>query len=213
MTTQLGLYNGALRILGERKLASLTENREPRRLLDEAWASGATEGQIRLCLEMGQWTFATRTVRIDYSPSVDPSFGYRYAFDYPADWVRTVGVFSDEYCTHPLLEYATERRYWYASQQTIYVQYVSSHTTYGGDLSLWPELFIQTVQAALAMEIAPNLTQSEGKVQKAEQAWQKALSATKSNDAMERPTAFTPPGSWTLSRRSSGLRSSLSDRR
>lgn len=212
MTSQLDLYNGALRILGERKLASLSENREPRRLLDEAWASGASEGQVRLCLEMGQWTFATRTVQLDYSPSVSPDFGYRYAFDFPEDWVRTIGVYSDSNCIQPLLQYVAERRYWYAPQQTIYVQYVSSHSTYGGDMSLWPELFIQTVQAALAMEIAGNLTQSEGKVQKAEKAWAKALSLTKSNDAMERPTTFTPPGSWTTSRRS-GLRNSLSDRR
>lgn len=141
MATQLSIYNGALRILGERKLASLSENREPRRLLDAAWGAGASEGQIRLCLEMGQWTFATRTVMIDYSPSVDPPFGYRYAFDHPDDLIRTVGVFCDEYCTQPLLQYATERGYWYASQQSIYVQYVSSHASYGGDTSQWTEIF------------------------------------------------------------------------
>ena len=32
---QLSLYNNALTVLGERKIASLTENREPRRVLDD----------------------------------------------------------------------------------------------------------------------------------------------------------------------------------
>lgn len=213
MPTKLSIYNGALRIVDERKLASLTENREPRRLLDEAWADGRTEGQVKMCLEMGQWTFATRTVQIDFSPSVDPPFGHRYAFDYPEDLVRTIGVFSDEFCTQPLLEYATERRYWYSSLATIYVQYVSNHTSFGADTSLWTELFVQTVEAALAMEIAGNLTQSEAKVQKAERAWKTVLQLAKSNDAMERPTAFTPPGNWTLARRGNSLRQSRWDRR
>jgi hypothetical protein len=38
--SKLKLYNDALGILGERRLASLTENREPRRVLDEVWDAG-----------------------------------------------------------------------------------------------------------------------------------------------------------------------------
>ena len=38
---RLDVYNGALRRLGSRRLASLTENREPRRVLDDIWNNGA----------------------------------------------------------------------------------------------------------------------------------------------------------------------------
>ena len=38
MTTQLFIYNEALGHLGERVLASLTEGREPRRVLDSYWS-------------------------------------------------------------------------------------------------------------------------------------------------------------------------------
>jgi hypothetical protein len=202
MTTKLGLYNGALRILSERKLASLTENREPRRLLDDAYGDGQTEGSVKLCLELGQWTFAMRTVQIDYSPSVEPPFGYRYAFDQPSDMVDVCGIYQDEYCQQPLLHYADERHYWYCDLQTIYVQYVSNHTSYGADLSLWPETFTKAVEADLAREIAGNLTQGENKIKLADYAFQTALRNAKSGDAMRKPTKFMPQGGWVTARRS-----------
>lgn len=206
--TKLGLYNGALRILKERKLASLAENREPRRLLDDAYGDGSTNGAVRYCLEMGQWTFATRSVQIDYSPSVTPSFGYQYAFDHPTDLVRVAAVCSDEYYTVPLLGYVDERHYWYASQQTIYVKYVSNHANYGADLSLWPESFVKIVEAYLAKEIAASLTSGNEAVKLADAVWKEAKAEARSIDAMNKPTAFPPPGSWVLSR-SGSSRSSL----
>ena len=69
MPSQLSIYNGALSILGERKLASLTENREPRYKLDDVWGNDL----IRRVLQMGQWNFAKRTIELDASPSVTPS--------------------------------------------------------------------------------------------------------------------------------------------
>jgi hypothetical protein len=202
MTTKLGLYNGALRILSERKLASLTENREPRRLLDDAYGDGQTEGSVKLCLELGQWTFALRTVQIDYSPSIEPPFGYQYAFDQPSDMVDVCGIFSDEYCDQPLTRYVDERHFWYADLQTIYVQYVSNHTDYGADLSLWPESFAKVVEADLAREIAGNLTQGENKVVLANKIFDTALRNAKSGDAMRKPTKFMPQGGWVTARRS-----------
>lgn len=209
--TKLGLYNGALRILKERKLASLTEAREPRRLLDDAYGDGSTNGAIRYCLEMGQWTFATRSVQIDYSPSVTPSFGYRYAFDRPTDLVRVTAVCQDEYFTVPLLQYVDERNYWYASQQTIYVKYVSNHATYGADLSLWPESFVKTVEAYLAKEIAATLTTDDKIIQRAYQIWDAEEKKANSIDAMNKPTSFPPAGAWVSSRHGRSNRS-LSDR-
>lgn len=199
--TKLALFNGALRIVKERKLASLTENREPRRLLDDAWGDGSTNGAVRYCLEMGQWTFATRTVEIDYSPSVTPTFGYTYAFDQPTDLVRVVGIFSDGDCTAPLLRYVDERRYWYAGIQTIYVKYVSNHASYGADLSLWPENFAKLVEAYLAKEIAGSLTQGDDKVRLANGIWDREEKRAKAFDAMNKPTMFMPEGRWSMARR------------
>jgi hypothetical protein len=208
MTDKLSLFNGSLRILKERKLASLTESREARRLLDDVWGSGATAGAVKACLQMGQWTFARRTSQIDFSPSISPSFGYRYAFDQPEDMVKPCGIYTDERCTQPLLQYADERHYWYCDLQTIYVTYVSNHATYGGDMSLWPETFIKVVEAYLAREVAPSLTNGDNAIKWANAAWKEAKLEARSDDAMRQPTRFLPPGSWSTSRR--GRSSNLS---
>ena len=49
MADKLSLFNGALLICGERFLSSLTENREPRHLLDNVWSNGG----VKACLEQG----------------------------------------------------------------------------------------------------------------------------------------------------------------
>lgn len=200
MATQLSVFNGALRMCKERRLSSLTENREPRRLLDDAWGDGATDGAVKHCLQLGQWSFAMRTGRIDYTSSVTPEFGYRYAFVQPEDMIRVSAVCSDEYFKNPLLEYADERRYWYADCQELYVRWVSNHENYGADLSLWPESFTKVVEAYLALEIVGNLTQGENKILLVEKAFKQALRSAKSLDAMNKPTQFLPQGSWSRAR-------------
>jgi hypothetical protein len=104
VTTQLDVYNDALLLCGERFLASLTEEREPRRLLDRVWASNG----VRTCLEMGQWNFAMRSVQIDYDSGVQPAWGYNRAFAKPTDWVLTSGLCSDEFMRSPLTRYIDE---------------------------------------------------------------------------------------------------------
>lgn len=196
--TKLGLYNGALRLCKERKLASLTENREPRRLLDDAYGDGSTNGAVRHCLQLGQWTHAIKTIQLDFSPSVNPDFGYQYGFDQPSDLVRVTAVCQDEYLNIPLTRYADERGYWYSDLETIYVSYVSNDSSYGADLTLWPESFVKLVEAYLANEIAGSLTGSDPV--KVEKALTRALKSARSLDAMNRPTAFMPTGSWASAR-------------
>ena len=65
MTDRLSLYNDALLLCGERALTSLSEDREPRRLLDQIWNSGG----VNVCLAEGQWFFAMRALpgRVAYA--------------------------------------------------------------------------------------------------------------------------------------------------
>lgn len=196
--TKLGLFNGALRLCKERKLSSLTESREPRRLLDDAYGDGSTTGAVTACLQMGQWTFAMRAAQLSYSPSIEPDFGYRRAFDQPTDLIRVSALCGDEYFTSPLTQYADERGYWYADLDTIYVRYVSSHASYGADLANWPESFAKLVEGYLAFEICGSLTGADPdfvtKVYK--QRKKDALSL----DAMNKPAGFAPMGSWASAR-------------
>lgn len=202
MTDKLSLYNGALRELGERKLGSLVENREPRRVLDSAWDGEA----VKTCLAAGLWNFAKNSVQIDYSPSVEPDFGYRRAFDKPENWVRTAAVCEDEYFEVPLLQYQDEGAYWYSDLDTIYVGYIDAGTSFGLDYGKWPINFTRYVEFFLAARVCMSLTQNQTKRDNLERDAEVWLTKAKSSDAMDEPTKFPPPGTWSTARHRRGGR-------
>jgi hypothetical protein len=199
---QLLLYNDALLICGERFLANLSEEREPRRLLDQVWAS---EG-VKSCLEKAQWFFAMRTIQIDYDPSIEPPFGYARAFQKPTDWVLTSAVCSDEFFRVPLTRYNDEAGYWYSDLDTMYIRYVSQDTGYGMDMAKWPDAFREFVAAHFASKIALKLSGGQTSLDKAMNIRKAALKTAKSNSAMADSTKFAPPGSWSQARMRGGRR-------
>jgi hypothetical protein len=136
-TTQLSLYNGALGICEERKLATVTDNAERRRYLDDVWSDGA----VRACLEMGMFSFAIRTVRLDADPSIAVDFGLKYGFELPTDFVQLNELSSDENFSEPLNGFRIEAGVAYADVDEVYLSYVSDDADYGGDLGRWPESF------------------------------------------------------------------------
>jgi len=200
-TSRLTIYKGALRLLGQRPIASLSENSEARRICDSSW----DDNVVDRALEAGQWLFATRGMQYDYSPSVEPEFGYQRAFDKPTDFIRTVAVCQDEYFKVPLTEYSDEAGYWFADLDTVYIKYVSNDATYGGDLSRWPQSFVKYLEALMASEIAMPLTQNDSKWKDLIQLADKLLRDAKSQNAMAQPAKFLPTGSW-VGARSSGWR-------
>lgn len=202
MPSKLSLFNGALREVGERKLASLSENREPRRVLDSIWDDDALE----TCLAAGQWNFATNSIELSYSPSVDPAFRFTYAFDKPENWVRTVEVYGDENFHAPLLHYKDFGEYWYADVDTIYVSYVDSSSSFGADYSKWPPNFTRYVETWLAARICMPLTQNQSKRDNLERDAEVWLVKAKSTDAMDEATKFLPEGTWSRARRGRGNR-------
>lgn len=192
MATKLSIFNGAQRLLKDRKLTQteVTNNsREAARLLNDVW----DDGGVRSCLEAGQWKFATRTVMLDASPSIDPDFGYEYGFDKPTDFVRTCGVWSDEMLTTPHRAYREEAGYWYGSLETMYVSYVSDDSSYGMDYSLWPQSFVKFVEAHFAAEVAGPLTELGVELLKLRKMY---LDEANSRDAMADPSKNLPMGGW-----------------
>lgn len=194
MTTRLALYNAALLILGERKLASLSEAREPRRALDDAYDDG-----VAYCLEAGFWNFAMRAVQIGHDLIVTPSFGYSYAFIRPTDIVRTFQFGSTATFDPPLMDIVDEQNYWYANVDPIYVKYVSNDVTYGMDLAQWSESFSDYVANRLAVKTCRRITgKSPDEEMMREE--KKAQAIARSKDAMDEPTRFPPRGTWVRSR-------------
>jgi len=195
--TQLSLYNGALRALGQTKLSSLSEDREARYVLDDEWA----DDPIKACLEMGLWNFAMASVSITQNVSETPLFGYTYAFDKPANWVRTAAVCYDEYFKTPNLEYNDETVFYFANVTPIYVQYISDDVDYGRDYSIWPESFRTFVHHYLAWKICPTLIKNSSERDVIFELYKEARSEAKNRDAMNEATRFPPQGTWTRGRR------------
>lgn len=194
-TSQLVLYNKALRHLGERRLASLSEAREPRRLLDDEYNDA-----LNYCLGQGYWNHAMRTVSINHDTGVTPPFGLTYAFAKPSDWIRTHSVSADEFFTLPDLKYVDEAQYWYSNNDPIYVRFVSNDASYGLNLSIWPDTFTEYVAIYLARKISRHLTSSEELILSLKKDERSYRIDARSKDAMNEPTQFPPRGTWVRSR-------------
>lgn len=192
---KLGIYNGALRLLGERK-TTLTEDRPARYYLDAAW----DDGLIDYVLEQGFWNFATRTVRLELSTSIEPDFGYQYAFERPDDYIRLVEMSADEYFGVPLNQYTDESGYWFADISPIYVRYVSNGASYGNNFALWPQTMVKYAQAELADRVKEEITGNDGKYDRIKKALKDARVDARSKDAMNEPVRFAPSGSWVSAR-------------
>jgi hypothetical protein len=195
-TTKLSLFNGALRELGSRKLASLSENRESRRVLDDIWTSGFVDE----VLETAEWTFAMRAIEIASDPSSDPQFGFQYRFTKPSDWVKTSYVCQDEDFNDPCLDYADENDSWWANIATLYIKYVSNDASYGADLSLWTPSVVTFAETLLARKACKRLTQSDSDEDMLWKKLKKAKTEAMSRDAAKGPTKFAPRGKWASSR-------------
>lgn len=203
MATQLTIYNNALvKYLGERALGSLTENRKPRRLLDQVWNSGF----INNVLEAGQWKFSIRAFQSEFEPTITPPFGFQYAHPKPDDWIRTTAISLSDYYTAPMISYSDEDGNWFCDSPQIFVKMVSSDPAYGGDMANWPESFVNYVECYLAANICKPQTQDQELTDKLYSQAQTYLTQAREIDAINDPPKFTPMGTWARSRRGPGRR-------
>lgn len=195
---RLSLYNEALRHLGERRLVALSENVEKRRVLDDIWSADV----VRYCLEQGEWTFATRTALATATPSIEPDFGFRFAFIKPDDFVRTMSIASDDRFGHVLTarEYADEAGLWFSDRDTLYVKFVSDAPDYGLDAARWPMTFRRYLSAQLAWDACERITGKDALMQKIDRVLQRNRTDARSKDAMAEGVKKAPTGSWVRAR-------------
>lgn len=196
MTDQLTLYNRALGHCQETKLATITENRPSRHVLDLHYTD-----VLKDMIEGGFWHFAMRSVSITYDPDISPAFGYTKAFNTPEDWVKTYQVSASDRFTPPLEDWIHESNLFWCDQETIYLRYVSnSDDGYGYDLDRWTERFTKAFALELAARIAPSLPGSNADVERLEEKALTARSDALSFEAMTQPPRRPPMGNWNRAR-------------
>jgi len=194
MTTQLTITNGALGFLGERSLVTTADATEPARVMAAFYTTA-----VKYCLEQGHWKFAERRAVLTPSLTEIPTFGRANAFAHPTDYVRVNALCSDERFSMPVSDIEDVGAFWYCDLDTLYLKYVSNDTSYGLNLSLWPETFVLFVELYLASlaasRIAPNkkpeTIQAPGGIGLID-AKRNALA----KDAVAGPTQFLPTGRW-----------------
>ena len=192
MTTKLRLYQNACLVLGTTPVVSLAENNPVRYALDTVYDND----MVRVCLEQGQWNFGTRTVKMSYDTDVAPPFGLNKAFAKPDDYVRTTALCQDEWFRIPILEYADENNYIFASLETVYLKYVSNDDKFGGDLSIWAPSFSTFVEVFMAWKLAPLHARDKDRRREINELYRMAKIDARSKDVMNQPTEFPAQGSW-----------------
>lgn len=187
MATQLGLYNAALRHLGQRKLSATTDDVEARYVLDDEYSAA-----LVYCLRQGIWNFALEENSIASASATGNSVAYGNRFAKPADWVRTRDVSSSATFDPPLTDFVDMAGYWYASSSiaTLYVRFVSS--TPGILVANFPNDYAEYVAAYLAWLVYRKITGGgvEERAVFAETVLDPALRMALANDAMDgKPTS------------------------
>lgn len=196
MATQLFIFNEALGHLGERQLASLSENREPRRVLDYYWSP-----TVSYALQEGLWRFARRTSQIDADTTITPQFGFNDVFQYPQDWVRTQIVSTSPTLDPPLLQYRNEGGFLYCNATPIYLSYISDDPQYGMNIGVWPEAFSDYVAWRLARLSCLRITSDKALMEELKKTEDRARRVAKGNEAMSDPPGLPPVPMWARARR------------
>ncbi len=193
--SQLSIYNKALRFLEERPLLSLTESREPRRLLDNEWSDA-----VATVLQSGFWKPALRMVMATPDAAAVPNFGRKYSYAKPADWIRTYQVSPDDRFIQLDREYIDGNGTWFSDLPYFYVRYVSNDPNFGMNMSLWGPAFSEYLGCYLAWAICPRIKQATDKLNDIEKRLKRLKEQAVAIDAMDAPPGKIPFNTWVTSR-------------
>ena len=146
-STKLGIYNDALVLLGERALATDTEDREPRYDLDNLYDNGGVD----YCLETVKPRYASKVIQLT---GVTPTLvtGYAWELTLPATFVALVEIYADGKLEQPITKFYREAGKILIDFQTPFVRYVDDFATSG--LTNMPPSFARVVSAYFARELA-----------------------------------------------------------
>jgi hypothetical protein len=149
---KLGIYNDALQLIGERSLANITEDREPRHKLDASWDLGAVD----ICLELVKPVSQSLTALLN-TPSTSSVHDLDSVHTLPSDYVDIVGVYLDSKLDNPVDRYLIEGATLVCEFDTVYLRYISNNYA----VSTWNPSFARVVSAYLARDIANKLAPDE----------------------------------------------------
>jgi hypothetical protein len=177
MADVIDIYREALALLGEKRLASTSEDISSRYALDDAYSAAVT-----YVLRSAPWRFALKTAALSAGGSAIS--GYSISSVKPNDWLRTHAIFvlsGSRECPIDCREQDTH----VFSNVTPTLRYVAS----GIAITTFPEQIVKAVTAYLAFLTAERITGDPNLAQDMFALWQRNF-----NDALR--TDAVPENPW-----------------
>lgn len=187
MPTKLSVFNEALRLLGQPLMSNPDSTGEDGRQMRDAYV-----GAVNWCFEQGSWNFAIVRQQLARDAAV-PSWGYKYYYQLPPDYRRTVEISETGYPGSALLAFEVEDGKIATNAEMVYLKYISSEllTLTPGE---WSQSFSDYVSAVLALRTCPKLNANAmNEVNAAVKSYRLIALA---NDAIQSPPQRRQPGAF-----------------
>lgn len=193
--TKTSIANFALAHLGDHRIDDFDEADPGAAKVRDQW------DLTRLaCLGSYEWGFASKTKALDRAGNT-PAAQWLYAYDKPADWIRTNAV-SDSSSfdrDNAFRRWMDREGQIQTDAAAIYMDYVRDHETVGS----WHIWFVDYVSVSLAMRINPSITTSQSTSKLMKDLLKETLAVAKARDAQMQPLYKPPRGNWIKARRGS----------
>ena len=184
--------NAALRRFGDRTITALTDN-SPQARACNARFDAVRDGLLRA----HPWNFAIKRIGLAADDEA-PAWGFTKAYTLPEDCLRVLRIENDEDAS--IVWKIEGRKILTDEDAPLNIQYLARIE----DVTQWDALFAETFSAALAVEIAAALSESESIVRRLAEQAERAVREARRNDALEGTSDELPEGSWIDARSSYG---------
>lgn len=190
MADKLEIYNRTLVKLGQRPLATLSDQRPEQRAVDRVY-----DATVQSLIEGALWKFASRSDELQPSDTATSQFGYQFVYEQPEDYVRIIRISDNQRFRPTLIDFLFETGFIYCDCSPLYLQYVSNDAAHGYNLGAWPASFANAVVDELALRTAPYLTGAGvPKIEQLEKQAKRSFFIAKQRDAVNQPESWMPPG-------------------
>lgn len=149
---KVDIYNIALTLLGDHRLATATDDVESRYALDASW-----DRAVAFVFQAAFWRFAIKTASLTHNGALTALPGYTSTFALPAGYYRPHAIFVLSGSRECPLEIRQQGVTLHANTTPIYLRYVDS--TLIATLTNWPETVANALGAYLAFVTAARISQ------------------------------------------------------
>ncbi|TXG77628.1 hypothetical protein E6Q11_02545 [Candidatus Dojkabacteria bacterium] len=189
MASEVEMCNRALQKLGAQRITSLSENSVNARACSIAYPVIRDREQ-----EEHFWNFTIERATLA-ADATAPAWGRNNSFELPADFLKLAPDYPEDNFNSK--DWQIEGRKILTNDSApLYVRYVKQVT----DPNLMPPLFRETVSAALAMELAEELTQSNTKKEAVKADYEDMIARAKKSNAIQNVPQMPATDSWITER-------------